>query len=396
MEKKPFREIAVFVTGMTPQIITETLYALTQQADPPVIPDEVCVITTAKGKAHLKERLLKSGVWDTFFAEYDLSPIQLNADSFFVVKDSEGKSLEDIRSEGENESLGNLISDIIREKTSDNRTRLHCSIAGGRKTMSYYLGSALQLFARPWDRLYHVLVTPEFESHQGFYYIPKENRTLEISDRQEKVMKKIQTKDACIELADLPFIRLREKIPLNGKSFRELVVEGQQEIDTARRQEPLSIDLREKTIRIGNEFIDLIPMEMLIYVTFIRAKLEGCEHPESPYCLTCTDCFLYLSDLTTLKAVKKMAVDYDTICGPMSARMEEFDEKWIKKEKGLEDVILRQNRSKINRAIKEQLKDNTMAPYYEIAAVGRHGKKRYGIRVEKGKIRIGGGRRDDV
>ncbi len=152
------------------------------------------------------------------------------------------------------------------------------------------------------------------------------------------------------------------------------------------------VNLREKTIRIGGRFIDLIPMEMLIYVTFLRVKIEECEHPERPYCLTCTDCFLYLSDLTTLKAVKRMAVDYDIICGPMSARMEEFEEKWIKKEKGMDVDNLRQNRSKINRAIREQLGDRTRTPTYEIAAVGRHGRKRYGIRLEKGKIRIGGGR----
>ncbi len=223
MEKKPFREIAVFVTGMTPQIITETIYALMQQTSPPVLPDEICVITTAKGKRHLESNLLQSGVWDAFFSEYGLDPVPLSADSFYVIRDKEGKPLEDIRSKEENEALGNLISDVIREKTSDNRTRLHCSIAGGRKTMSYYLGSALQLFGRPWDRLYHVLVTPEFESHPDVFYIPKKDRTLEIRDRQGKAVGKIRTRDAKIDLADLPFIRLREKIPLEGKSFRELV-----------------------------------------------------------------------------------------------------------------------------------------------------------------------------
>ncbi|WP_442891844.1 CRISPR-associated ring nuclease [Dissulfurispira sp.] len=35
--------------------------------------------------------------------------------------------------------------------------------------MSFYMGAALQLFGRPWDRLYHVLVTPEFESNPEFF-----------------------------------------------------------------------------------------------------------------------------------------------------------------------------------------------------------------------------------
>ena len=49
---------------------------------------------------------------------------------------------------------------------------LHVSIAGGRKTMGFYVGYALSLFARDQDRLSHVLVPPSLESRQDFFYPP--------------------------------------------------------------------------------------------------------------------------------------------------------------------------------------------------------------------------------
>ena len=43
------RRILLMVTGRTPQVVTETLYALCVTQDPPFIPTEVHLITTAEG-----------------------------------------------------------------------------------------------------------------------------------------------------------------------------------------------------------------------------------------------------------------------------------------------------------------------------------------------------------
>jgi CRISPR-associated protein (TIGR02584 family) len=58
----------------------------------------------------------------------------------------------------------------VRELTADPDCAIHASIAGGRKTMGFYLGYALSLFGRPQDRLSHVLVSSPFESNQNFFY----------------------------------------------------------------------------------------------------------------------------------------------------------------------------------------------------------------------------------
>src|SRR4030042_3882414 len=387
MSKKTYQEILIFVTGTTPQIVTETLYCLTQLAQPPVIPDEIHIITTSSGKQKIEEELIAKGRLSNFLKEFGLPGMTLGKDSIHVIKGEKDQTLEDIREASHNEAIGDFIASFIREKARDMNTRLHCSLAGGRKTMSFYLGSALQLFGRPWDKLYHVLVSPEFESHPDFYYIPRKNKILEIKDSNGKVLKKLNTKDAEISLAELPFIRLRNKIPLNGKGFKELVREGQREIDMASIQPPVRVNLFEKVIYIGHVGIDMVPMQMALYVNLLRRKLEGCHFPERPYCLDCIDCFPYLGDLSNRKTLDEIAKDYQRAYGPSSGRVEEFLKHWEKKG-GIDSDTLRQNISKINKTLKENIEDETLHPYFAITPIGKHGSKRYGVRGEKGKIVI--------
>lgn len=54
----------------------------------------------------------------------------ISGDSFIVVKDAVGHEIEDIRDEFENEVMGNTITHLITEKTKDEASRLHCSLAG--------------------------------------------------------------------------------------------------------------------------------------------------------------------------------------------------------------------------------------------------------------------------
>ncbi|MEW6215587.1 MAG: CRISPR-associated ring nuclease Csm6 [Nitrospirota bacterium] len=378
MKESKFKEVLIFVAGTTPQIITETIYALIHQ-DPPVYPDEIYIITTTHGERLIKENLIDSKRFKDFCKEFNVSEDILNEDSIVVVKGRNGNLLDDIKEAKDNRFLGDFITDLIRDKSSDEKVRLHCSLAGGRKTMSFYLGTALQLFGRPWDKLYHVLVTPEFESNPDFYYKPKKNRVL------KKDGKELHTKDAEIFLAELPFIRLRDKIPLDGKSFRELVLEGQREIDTALTQPFLKTNLRERTVYIGDIPIDMVPLQLMIYTAYLRQKIDHCKYPENIYCLNCTDCFLPIVDLLSRSALEKMSRDYRRIYSIQPGRADDMLDKC---KEGLRMEILRSNISKINRTIKEQLMNDTLLPYYTITAIKQYAGSRYGVRVEKGKIRI--------
>ena len=66
--------ILLAVTGMSPAVLTETVWALAKET-PPVIPDRVVVITTTQGRAAIEQNLFRPSkdfggqcVWDAFRA----------------------------------------------------------------------------------------------------------------------------------------------------------------------------------------------------------------------------------------------------------------------------------------------------------------------------------------
>lgn len=383
--KERYKEILIFVAGTTPQIITETLYGLMLIKKPPIIPNKIYVLTTEAGRKKISEELIQNKKLLAFQREFNLPQIPFVEESIIVMHDLKGCPLDDIREAEDNEAVGDLIADFIRKEAGDPASRLHCSIAGGRKTMSFYLGSALQLFGRPWDKLYHVLVTPEFESHPEFFYKPKKNKILEVKDGQGRIIKKLNTKDAQISLAEIPFLSLRGKLSLNGRSYRELIAESQREINTATMQLPLRVNLHDRLLEIGTNSIEIVPMQLLIYLAFLREKVYRCRYPEREVCLGCTDCFPALVDLSSKQALEEMAGDYRKIYGEKSSRVEDFLRKW---KEGLAVDAFRQQISKINRTLREGLNDETLLPFYIITPIGKYGSKRHGVRVEKKKIHI--------
>lgn len=380
-----FHEILIFVTGTTPQIITETLYVLAKEREEAIIPDELYIITTVHGKGKIEEDLVQKGRFRDFCEEYGLRPELLSERSFILLREQDDTPLEDIRTTSHNESVGDTIANFIREKTSDMNTRLHCSIAGGRKTMSFYLGSALQLFGRPWDRLYHVLVTPEFESNPEFYYKPAAGREIPVRDKTGAVIQRLNTEDAKIDLAELPFIRLRDKLRLNSKTFRELVHEGQREIDTALIQPEVRVNLKERIVTIGEKEIEFKPLQLILYTYLLRQKLDSCCYSDRAYCCECTDCFKLISDITSKRAMEAMLKDYQKTYSATSGHVERFRQSW---KEGIDREKFRSDRSKINRDIHEALGDETLATLYIISSTGKYGDTRYGVKVERGKIRV--------
>lgn len=124
---------------------------------------------------------------------------------------------------------------------------------------------------------------------------------------------------------------------------------------------------------------------MMIYMTFLRQKTLRCKYPERPYCTDCTDCFLLIAELSSRPALEEMAKDYSRIYRDQPLRAEELLDKWPE---GMAVETLRQNLSKINSALREQVEDKTLLPYYLVGNVRKYAGSRYGVRLEKGKITI--------
>ena len=207
------RRVLLAVVGQSPQILTETVYALAVSAQDAsaFTPTQVQVITTEVGAQALQERLLKSpdSVWGQLLADYGLESIEFDLSSVFVVADPDGRPLRDVRSSADNASLADAITERVRLLTSDPDCALHVSLAGGRKTMGYYAGYALSLFGRSQDRLSHVLVAAEYETCPDFHYPTPQSRILPTRDGKSVV----DAACATIELALIPFVRLRNLLP---------------------------------------------------------------------------------------------------------------------------------------------------------------------------------------
>lgn len=269
------RRILLAVTGLSPQIVTETLYALAINSSHKVfIPTEIHIITTKEGKERAYLSLLSQqlGWFKRLCEDYQLPSIHFDENSIHVLNDPIEGHLNDIRSAKDNEIAADLITSKVAEFTADKDSALHVSIAGGRKTMGFYVGYALSLFGREQDRLSHVLVQPEYEGLRDFYYpTPKSN----IIYTRPPESKPIDTQKAQLTLANIPFVRLRHGLPktlLNGKmSFSSAVNAVQQGISQA----SVVIDLETQAIICSHQMIKLPPLELAFYFWMAVRKKQN-------------------------------------------------------------------------------------------------------------------------
>lgn len=271
------RHILLAVTGLSPQIVTETLYAWIQQEPPATWPTEVYLITTRQGAEHARLNLLSEepGWFHRFCQDYGVQNLDFDKHHIIVLQDGEGNPLEDIRTLADNERAADIITDTVRRLTRDDAARLHVSIAGGRKTMGFYLGYALSLFGRPQDRLSHVLVSPPFESNPRFYYPTPYERVIHTHD---KIPVALDCRDARITLADIPFVSLRQGLPaelLEGTARYSSVVQAAR---TALEPPRLEIDLNGRTLTASGITFSLPPAELSLLLVFVRAA----QHQEPP------------------------------------------------------------------------------------------------------------------
>ena len=209
---------------MSPAIVTETVWALSRES-PPVIPDEIVVITTARGEADLiRDLLTPCPEWNhsTVWQSLRLEILGTSNDPRLILKpckvislhDPElgiASPLDDIRSRADNAAAAEAILDEVRRITANDDTRLIASIAGGRKTMGALLSSALSLLGRRGDRLTHILVNDPFDSPRlqpRFYFPPSPPIQYQVAayDHSETV---ISSANARLDLADVPFVPLR-------------------------------------------------------------------------------------------------------------------------------------------------------------------------------------------
>lgn len=363
------RRILLAVTGLTPQVVTETLYALRHRGDE-VLPTEIHLLSTAEGIERARLTLLSDepGWFHRLRRDYALPAMRFDESCLHVLEDGAGRTLTDIRTESDNIAAADTITDWIRHLTADDTSQLHVSLAGGRKSMGFYAGYALSLYGRPQDRLSHVLVMPPYESHPDFFYPTPTSRIIYTAGADSRPL---DTKAAAVTLADIPFVRLRRSLPktlLKGRTRFSQVVEAAQSSLT---QPKLTIDLEHRSIQAGGVGLTLAPTQLAFLAWFARHRLA-----QAP-ALVCPP-----DGVPEPGYASAYLAEYMKIIGAMG----DGDRTHERLRQGMDKAFFEQTKSKLHRRIDDVL-GHTAGPYL----IGHDGARprRFSLTLPPEAIRFG-------
>lgn len=357
------RRILLAATGLSPQIVTETLYALAH-AEPRFLPTEIHLLTTTEGARLAKIALLHpdGGQFHALTGDYPhVGQPAFDESHIHIITGPDRQPLADIRTPAENAAAADAITALVAALTRDPDTALHVSIAGGRKTMGFYLGYAYSLFARPQDRLSHVLVSAPFESHPEFFFPPAKPRRLATRDGRH-----IDTAEAVVTLAEIPVVLLRHGLPhdlQDGRaSFNETVAAVQSSFDPP----SLEIDLAAHSIRCGGKPVTLKPALLAWLAWWAKQALAGTPMKSWREADSCEYLRLY-----------QRVVGIDA---------EAFEKAEKRLANGMEEDFFQEKNSKLNAALKKAL--GPAARPYLLGRSGRKPATRRGLTLPQDAIHI--------
>ncbi|MGE4345287.1 MAG: CRISPR-associated ring nuclease Csm6 [Geoalkalibacter sp.] len=365
------------VCGLNPQVITETLYALHQQRR---LPDAVRVLSTRAGREACLAQLFddKDGAYGQFLREYEISPgtIDFSAKAVHAVCDTQGRSIEDIATESDNECFLRACMQEAFDLTNEEGSTVYFSIAGGRKTMGACLMAAAQCYGRPQDRLFHVLVSPEFESSREFFFPRRPPREITLYDPAGQPYRK-STRYAHVTLVPTPFIPARQRLSLDHlrrpESPASLLVNLVRE-----KPDELVVDLPGQKIVWKGIECDLMPARLALYAFFALQKRHNeCLQND---CRSCERCFLSAPEILTRN--EDIASLYRRMTGDLKNK--EMSDSGVL---GLTAENFNSYKSKI-RADLERAFGSHCLEQLQISAVGSRPGLRYGIKLDRRSIRV--------
>ncbi len=251
------KHILLISVGISPAVITETVYALYKAKD---LPDEVVVITTSTGKDEIMKQLFGvDHVWETMLEENDLvDKVRFGEANIRIIPDENSAYSKDIISDKDNNELADFLLKELRGYTEDSATRISFSIAGGRKSMSAVGALSMSLLGRRQDKMYHILVSKPFENtnlEPRFYY----PRNIEHKLNDEVYL----GNNAQLQLAEIPFVKCRywlsdKKIDI--KNYSAMVAE------INKNQLEIKINTKKKEIFVSGSKVESVSnLEFYLY-----------------------------------------------------------------------------------------------------------------------------------
>jgi len=203
-------------------------------------------------------------------SDYNLPPIHFTESSIEVVPDADGNLVDDARTATDQYALADFITNKVRELTEDDNNIIFASLAGGRKTMTFFLGYAMSLFGREQDTLSHVLVDADYEGIPDFYYPTPKDKMV-----RNRTGQAFNAKKAQVQLTDIPYVRMREELPKGIMEQGESYCRTIEKMNLANEKPTLDIDYENKTITASGIDVVMPKAEFTFYSWFIEDLLNG-------------------------------------------------------------------------------------------------------------------------
>jgi len=373
-----------------PQVVTETIYCLHKQG---IKITELHVITTEEGLKEIKRSLMSSANnrLTQLCEDYNLPRLSFGEEQIYLLKNASGELITDANRQQVQPEIADAIFNIVRDLTSDSKSRLHASIAGGRKTLSYYLGMAMTVFARPEDTLNYVSIDKNYENSDFFYPTPYEKYIYANGES-------LNTQDANVQLLAVPFMQLRESLPtkvLKGQYSYQQTLESCKTI-TSRVQ--LVLDIVNTSLICSNKAVKLSRADFAFYWMVIENLIaDGNGFTCPPKAMADeTLAMAYLNKRHELAGEKNIFTEwkdaYRYAIGRIDYVISERELKPLLN--GMTAAFFEQRKSSINRKLDEHL-GPTIAEHYNIDVVSnfkRDGAKRpvsrFSIHLPKNLIKF--------
>jgi CRISPR-associated protein (TIGR02584 family) len=257
---------------MAPAVASETYFCLRRAGS---VVAEISLVVTA-GAAELARRLLlgpQGALARVAALEFSESGIGAAAEPvlrMMVLRDSNGRAIEDIRSRADHQAMLASMDKIVKDLTGPDCAPLHASLAGGRKTMSAALALAMSLRARREDQMSHVLAGAAFEQDRELMFPPADLRAPGLADPWGY---RDRSEAWAVELVSAPFVRLRTFLPAQ---FSELTLDRLVAVADERLVElaPPRLCLADASLTTGTMIISLSPLRAAV-LALLATSADG-------------------------------------------------------------------------------------------------------------------------
>jgi len=278
-------QVLFAVLGMSPAVLTETVWALAHES-PSTIPDHVVVLCTKPAKDRLIRVLFEDGGWARLREALEKEGLPVAgrlcfgpaSDHVRLFPKADGSGdLDDLTSAADNEAAADFVMRALRSFTEDRSTRVIASIAGGRKTMSALLTACMVLLGRVQDRLCHVLVNPPYDNPelQPLFLFPERGVVHRLAGSEALY----PSEKARLELGEIPFVRVRALSEGEYRhappSYMAMVRHVQALVPASAYLPLLKVDYRTGTVSVDGRPVELSPSEFALLWLVVERHRSG-------------------------------------------------------------------------------------------------------------------------